>query len=117
MKFPPFVYRLPQLDIPFPASAVQSHALLSENGLVAFFAFAQDVTLPEHQHKAQWGFVVAGEMTLTIDGQSRVYSPGDSYFIPSETPHSADIRAGTIVIDVFEEPDRYPVKAPLELAG
>ncbi|MCX8952468.1 MULTISPECIES: cupin domain-containing protein [unclassified Ruegeria] len=110
MPYPDFIASFPSLDVPFPDDVVQTAVIRSDAGLVAFFTFLQDFELPLHSHKAQWGTVVEGEIELTIDGQTRTYRSGDSYSIPSGVEHGGKIKAGTRVIDVFEEPDRYPIK-------
>ena len=46
-------------------------------------------------------------MHLTVDGEAGTYGPGDTYDIPAGAEHSARLEAGTSVIDVFQEPDRY----------
>ncbi len=109
MAFPDFITALPGLDIPFPADVVQASAIRSPDGLVVFFSFLQDMDLPAHAHGAQWGTVVAGEIDFTIGDDRRIYRPGDSYTIPAGVVHNARIAAGTRVIDVFEEADRYPL--------
>ncbi|MEO1139699.1 MAG: cupin domain-containing protein [Pseudomonadota bacterium] len=111
MPFPDFIMSLPALDLPFPEDVVQSRAIRSDAGLTVFFTFLQDMDLPAHSHGAQWGSVVEGEIEFTIDGDTRTYRPGDSYSIPAGVEHGAHIKAGTRVIDVFDEPDRYPLKA------
>ena len=68
------------------------------------------MTLPPHSHGAQWGTVVEGQIEFTIGGVTKTYGPGDSYDIPAGVEHGAEITAGTRVIDVFEEADRYKVK-------
>ncbi len=110
MDLPDFLMALPALDIPFPDHQVSSRAIRSEDGLVVFFIFHEDCELPAHAHKAQWGTVLTGEVELTINGVTRVYRPGESYDIPSGAEHSARLTAGTIVIDAFEEADRYPLR-------
>jgi quercetin dioxygenase-like cupin family protein len=110
MPFPDFIRALPGIDVPFPEDVVQTAAVQSGAGLVAFFTFVKDMDLPTHAHGAQWGTVVEGEIRLTIGNETKVYRPGDSYFIPAGTPHGAQIKAGTRVIDVFEEADRYRLK-------
>ncbi len=110
MDYPAFIQAFPGLDVPFSPDQVKIHAIRSDAGLVVFFDFVQDFTLPPHAHKGQWGTVIAGELALTIDGVTRTLHPGDSYDIPSGALHSGQIKAGTKVIDVFEEPDRYPIK-------
>jgi quercetin dioxygenase-like cupin family protein len=110
MPLPSFFDAMPALDAPFPDSIVSSHAIRSEAGLVVFFRFHQDFEVPPHSHGAQWGTVVEGEIALTIGGESRSYRPGDTYEIPAGVEHGARIKAGSLVIDVFAEPDRYPLK-------
>ncbi|WP_171227900.1 cupin domain-containing protein [Ruegeria sp. HKCCA4008] len=110
MQFPEFISSFPKLDVPFPEDVVQTAVIRSDAGLVAFFTFLKDMELPLHSHGAQWGTVVEGEIELTIGGQTRIYLPGDSYSIPSGVAHGGTIKAGSRVIDVFEEPDRYPIK-------
>jgi quercetin dioxygenase-like cupin family protein len=111
MNFPAFIDSFPSLGVPFPETVVQTRAIRSDSGLVVFFSFHQDMDLPAHSHGAQWGTVVAGEIVFTIGGETRRYGPGDSYDIPAGVVHGARIAAGTRVIDVFAEPDRYPLRA------
>lgn len=111
MPFPDFIAGLPGIAVPFPEDVVQTAAIRSDAGLVVFFSFHKDMILPLHSHGAQWGTVVEGRITFTIGDQTREYGPGDSYSIPAGVPHGASILAGTRVIDVFQEADRYPLKA------
>jgi quercetin dioxygenase-like cupin family protein len=110
MAYPDFIAAFPKLDVPFPEDVVQSGVIRSDSGLVAFFSFLKDMELPVHSHGAQWGTVVAGEIEFTIGGETKTYRTGDSYSIPAGVEHGALITAGTRVIDVFEEADRYPIK-------
>lgn len=110
MQYPDFITAFPSIDVPFPDDVVQSAAARSDAGLVAFFTFLKDMTLPPHSHGAQWGTVVDGEIEFTIGGETKTYRPGDSYSIPAGVEHGAVIKAGTRVIDVFEEADRYALK-------
>lgn len=110
MTLPDFIQAFPALELPFPDDQVQSRAIRSGDGLVVFFHFLTDFDLPPHAHKAQWGTVIAGEIELSIGGETRTYRPGETYSIPSGVAHGARIKAGTQVIDVFEEPDRYALR-------
>jgi quercetin dioxygenase-like cupin family protein len=110
MPFPDFFRAFPGLDVPFSEDVVQISAIRSDAGLVAFFTFHKDMTLPMHTHGAQWGSVIEGEIVFTIGGVTRTYRPGDSYTIPEGVEHGATIKAGTRAIDVFQEPDRYRLK-------
>jgi quercetin dioxygenase-like cupin family protein len=53
---------------------------------------------------------VSGLLHLTIDGESATYEPGETYDIPGGAEHTAILEAGTCVIDVFQDPDRYSPK-------
>lgn len=110
MQFPEFIKSFPALDIPFPDDVVKSHAIRSDAGLVVFFDFQKDFVLPPHSHLAQWGTVLHGEIEFTIGGETKTMGPGAIYDIPSGVEHGAVIKAGTKVIDVFEEADRYPFR-------
>ena len=110
MFYPDFIQSFPALDVPFPDDVVQTNVIRSDHGLVAFFTFIQDMELPAHAHGAQWGTVIEGEIELTIGGVTKTYRPGDSYDIPEGVEHGARIKAGTRVIDVFAEADRYPIR-------
>lgn len=111
MPYPNFITSFPSIDVPFPEDVVQTAVVQSESGLVAFFTFLKDMELPVHSHGAQWGTVVEGEIEFTIGGETKIYRAGDSYSIPAGVDHGALIKAGTRVIDVFEEANRYPIKS------
>ena len=107
MPFPDFITKFPALDVQFPDDVVQTAAIKSDAGLVVFFTFLRDMDLPFHAHGPQWGTVIEGEIKFTIGDETKTYGPGDSYFIPAGVRHGARIKAGTRVIDAFEEADRY----------
>jgi quercetin dioxygenase-like cupin family protein len=110
VTLPDFITAMPALDIPFPEDVVTSSAIRSDHGLAVIFTFHKDFTLPPHAHKGQWGTVIAGEVRLTIDGKTTAYRPGQSYDIPAGTVHGVEVIAGTVALDIFEEPDRYGLK-------
>ncbi len=105
MVYSEFIKHLPLADVPFPG--VDGYMLRSDDGLTVFFHFKQAIEVPPHSHGAQWGIVVKGAFEMTIGGVTRQLSPGNSYVIGRGEVHSASIPAGTWLIDVFEEPDRY----------
>ncbi len=110
MELADFIHRLPSLETPFSEDDVTIKAIASDDGMVVFFHFHRDLTLPPHSHLGQWGTVLDGEIILTIGDDTRTYRRGDAYDIPAGVVHSATIKAGLKAIDVFEEGDRYPLK-------
>lgn len=110
MELPDMITRLPEADLPFPPSALKTSVLQSGQGQLVFFQIFQDVEIPPHSHKGQWGIVVEGELEMTVGGETRKYRTGDTYYIPAGVVHSARVPAGCKAIDFFEEPDRYKIR-------
>lgn len=110
MAFPAFIQNFPDLDIPISSEVASCKAIRSDAGLVVFFTFHQDFELPPHSHLAQWGTATSGSFELTIGGVTTVYTAGMSWDIPAGVEHSVKVKAGSTAIDVFAEPDRYPLK-------
>ena len=110
MELPDIISRLPEAELPFASTEVKTSVLQSPHGQLVFFQVFEDMEVPPHSHKAQWGTVLEGEVELTIGGETRTYGPGDSYFIAAGVVHSAKAPAGSKVIDFFEEADHYKLK-------
>lgn len=110
MELPEIITRLPEIALPFPTTSVRTSLLQSEHGQLVFFQILEDVELPPHSHKGQWGTVLEGQVELTVGGSTQLHHAGSSYFIPAGVVHGAKIAAGTKIIEFFEEPDRYRPK-------
>jgi len=49
-----------------------------------------NVFYPDHQHDEETAHIIlAGEMTLLLDGQARTYHSGDRCDVPAHSTHSA----------------------------
>ncbi len=73
--------------------------------MICEFTFAAGVEVPRHTHPhEQAGYVVAGRIRLTIDGESHELGPGDSYHAPPNVPHGAFTLEPTVVVDAFSPP-------------
>jgi quercetin dioxygenase-like cupin family protein len=66
-------------------------------------------SVPPHQHPHdQIGYVVYGRLELTVNEQTRLLNPGDSYAIPGGIVHSAKVEVDTLLVEVFSPPrDEY----------
>jgi quercetin dioxygenase-like cupin family protein len=102
---PDWIENLPEADTPF--AGLKGPMLSGPHGQVVFFGAAEEVEVSPHSHGAQWGIVVTGRLHLTVNGEAATYEPGETYDIAAGAEHSARLEAGTRVIDVFQEPDRY----------
>lgn len=58
--------------------------------------------LPKHAHPhEQTGYLVKGRIRLTIGSETYDVDPGDSWCIPGDTEHSAEILEESLAIEVF----------------
>lgn len=106
--FPEPVRKLPLADVPL--SGCTAYLSQHSDHQILFMKFEEDVEVPAHSHRAQWGFILAGKIELIINGTRHVYVKGDNYFIPQGVTHSAIIHAGYADITYFEQRDRYAIK-------
>jgi quercetin dioxygenase-like cupin family protein len=106
--FPDIIIRHPSADI--PVDGVTSRLVQAGQQQFIFMEFDRDVNVTDHCHNAQWGVVLDGQMELTIDGQARMLTKGDSYFIDKDVIHSAKIKKGYKDLTLFDQADRYKEK-------
>ena len=103
--YPDCIRRLPKAKIPF--EGVQAWIAQGAECQVGFFEIEPIGVVPPHSHSAQYGFVIEGEMLLTIGDETKLYTRGDSYYIPEGVTHSAEFKTLCRVMDFFAEPSRY----------
>lgn len=81
--------------------------------LLCEFKLQKGCKLPSHQHpQEQTGYLVSGHLVLHIDGQAFDMHPGDSWAIPGNSEHAADILEDSVAIEVFS-PVREDYLPPL----
>ncbi|SET06419.1 Cupin domain-containing protein [Natronincola peptidivorans] len=73
-----------------------------EKTLLTEFKFQQGHTLPLHEHPhEQTGYLVSGHIALIINDIRYEILPGDSWVIPGNVKHAAEIIEDSIVVEVF----------------
>jgi quercetin dioxygenase-like cupin family protein len=73
-----------------------------DNMLLTEFRLEKGKTLPVHKHpQEQTGYLVSGRIILAIDGTPHEMRPGDSWSIPGNAEHGADIIEDSVAIEVF----------------
>jgi quercetin dioxygenase-like cupin family protein len=80
-----------------------ARAIQGDRMTMAVVDLQPNVAVPEHRHEnEQLGFVLSGEITMTVEGQSQTCRAGDTYTIPGGSPHQAvSGPEGCSVVDVF----------------
>jgi quercetin dioxygenase-like cupin family protein len=104
-KLPDEIKKNPEIDV--PVDGIRGWKVGGPSGLVVFFEILPGTKLPEHTHCFQWGFVIEGEIDLTIGGDTITYRKGDTYVIPEGVTHSGCIPYGCLAMDYFSDPGRY----------
>jgi quercetin dioxygenase-like cupin family protein len=103
---------------------ITARVVQGERMTLAIVDLAPNAAVSEHRHEnEQLGFILQGSMTFTIGGEKRELRAGDTYVIPSNTPHDALAGPdGCTAVDVFappradweklERPDPFPPDWP-----
>lgn len=69
---------------------------------MAFWTCSETASSAEHVHDYdEYMLVVEGLYTLIINGERIPVNAREEYFIPSGTPHSGEVVAGTRTIHAF----------------
>jgi quercetin dioxygenase-like cupin family protein len=73
-----------------------------QNTLMTRFQLKKGSTLPSHSHPhEQTGFLVSGHLVLHIGDEAFDVLPGDSWTIPGDVPHRAEVLEDTQAVEVF----------------
>jgi quercetin dioxygenase-like cupin family protein len=74
----------------------------SDNMTFGHITLEEGAVLPEHHHvQEQWTHVLDGSLEFTLDGETKVMTPGISVYIPSNVRHSAKALSRCKVMDAF----------------
>jgi quercetin dioxygenase-like cupin family protein len=66
------------------------------------FHLGKGSLLPNHSHpQEQTGYLISGEIRLTIGDEALEMKPGDSWCVPANTEHQAEILGDSVAIEVF----------------
>ncbi len=58
--------------------------------------------LPQHRHPhEQTGYLISGAVTFTIGDTVTRMRPGDSWCIPADLSHGADVSDDAVVLEIF----------------
>lgn len=72
------------------------------NTLMAEFHLEKGALLPRHSHPhEQTGYLISGKMELTINDESFIVRPGDSWCIAGDSEHHATVLENSTAIEVF----------------
>ncbi|NVN92379.1 MAG: cupin domain-containing protein [Desulfuromonadales bacterium] len=97
-----------------PLDGIRQKTLVyGDKTLMVEFRLTRGATLPRHSHPhEQSGYLVKGLIRLTIGEETYNASAGDSWCIPGDVFHSANIIEDSVAIEVFSpvRKDYLPLK-------
>ena len=95
-KKEPGSYRKALDGVTYKTLAYGIRTLLSE------FRLERGSVVPNHKHPhEQTGYMISGRMTFTINGEIYNAQPGDSWCIPGDVEHSAEVFEDCVALEVF----------------
>ena len=85
-----------------PLAGIKQKTLVhGDKTLMVEFRLQQGAALPLHAHPHVIGYLVKGHIRLTIGGAIHDVLPGDSWCIPGDVLHSAEIMEESVAVEVF----------------
>ena len=80
----------------------QKTLVYGDRTLMAEFRLEQGADLPRHSHPhEQTGYLVSGEIELSIGDETHQVKPGDSWCIAGGVEHKATVLEDSVAIEVF----------------
>ena len=80
----------------------QKTLVYGDKTLMAEFRLEQGADLPRHSHPhEQTGYLVSGEIELTIGDETHQVKPGDSWCIAGDVEHKAMAVEDSVATEVF----------------
>ena len=88
------------------APGVTAKIASGERMMLSLVTIAPGAVVPTHSHPhEQMGLMVSGTMEFTIEGETRVLSGNEMYFVPGGVPHAAKGGpGGAVALDAFSPP-------------
>lgn len=99
----PQVATLAQIGATQITDGVTMRALFGDAAMISLVELEPHAAVPMHSHPhEQFGYVVSGEIVMSIGSEEHRLQPGAAYVIPGDTEHSGTAGAnGCAVLDIF----------------
>ena len=76
--------------------------VFGDKSLLSEFRMEEGSQLPSHAHsQEQTGYLIAGQIRLSIGDERFEVTPGDSWSVPGNVAHRAEILADSVAVEVF----------------
>jgi len=76
--------------------------VFGDKSLLSEFRMEEGSQIPSHAHsQEQTGYLIAGRIRLSIGDEAFEVAPGDSWSVPGNVAHRAEILTDSVAIEVF----------------
>ena len=76
-----------------------------ERLMVVQVVLEEGAVVPAHRHPhEQITYIIEGELSMDVEGQTHVLGAGDSLLLPASVEHGATALKRTLVVDTFSPP-------------
>lgn len=80
----------------------QKSLVYGERTLLVEFLLRKGSIVPKHSHPyEQTGYLISGHMIFTVDNEQYDARAGDSWCIPMNVEHSAEIPEDSVAVEMF----------------
>ena len=81
-------------------------SITGENAQLTFIQLEPGEMTSHHHPHEQMGYILSGQVELTVDGNTKVLGPGDAYYIPGNVQHGFSVTTveGVDNIEIFSPP-------------
>ncbi len=88
------------------AEGIQIKTLvIGESTLMTEFKLSKNALIPFHSHPyEQTGYLISGNIILHIEKDKYEMKKGDSWCIPKDIPHQAEVLEDSTVLELFSPP-------------
>lgn len=86
-----------------PLAGIRVKTLVhGQKTLMTEFRLERGAVLPRHTHPhEQTGYLASGRLNLFLGGEEHEVGPGDSWCIPGNVEHGADVLEDSVAVEVF----------------
>lgn len=101
-----YFFNIPSIPYKKKRDRVFIKSITGENAQLTFIRLEPGEITDHHHPHEQMGYILAGQVELTVDGNTKVLGSGDAYYIPSNVQHGFAVSAdeGVEYIEIFSPP-------------
>jgi quercetin dioxygenase-like cupin family protein len=101
-----YFFNIPSMAYQKKRDRVFIKSVTGEKSQLCFMRLEPGEVTDHHHPQEQIGYILAGQVEITIDGQKKNLGPGDAYYIPGNIQHGFSVLTDETVeyLEIFSPP-------------